>query len=134
MVSVLSRRLLIVAVLAAVALVAGCAEWGGESRASRNGATALLREGVGREWDELDDAEKRSLAKRWRKANGRYDVAPEDVVAATDDFVAEFGPDFTTHTPMRALIDFAVDAAEEREWGSVVGDHPAPVPALAEGD
>ena len=56
-------------------LVAGCAEWDGESRASRAGAAALLREGVGREWQELDDAEKRSLAKRWRKVNGRYDIA-----------------------------------------------------------
>ena len=130
MVNVLSRRLLIVVILAAVALVAGSAEWNGESRAARAGAAALLREGVGREWQELDDDEKRSLAKRWRKVNGRHDIAPADIVDATDAFVAEFGPDFTTHTPMRALIDFAVDAAEEREWAAIVGDHPAPVPAL----
>lgn len=134
MVSVFSRRILIVAVLAAVTLVAGCAEWDGESRASRSGAAALLREGVGREWQELDDDEKRSLAKRWGKVNGRFDVTPHDIVAATDDFVAEFGPDFTTHTPMRALIDFAVDAAEEREWASIIGDRPAPLPELAEAD
>ena len=129
MVSVFSRRLLTVAVIAAAAVVAGCAEW--ESRASRAGAAALLREGVGREWQELDDAEKRSLAKRWRKANGRYDIAAADVVSATDDFVAEFGPDVTIHTPMHALLDFAVDSAEQREWAAVVGDHPSPVPAFA---
>jgi len=130
-VNVLSRRLLIVVILAAVALVAASAEWNGESRASRAGAAVLLREGVGREWQELDDAEKRSLAKRYLKVNGRYDITAADVVEATDAFVAEFGPDFTTHTPMRALIDFAVDAAEEREWAAIIGDHPAPVPAFA---
>ncbi len=131
MVNVFSRRLLTVAVIAAAAVVAGCAEWDGESRASRAGAAALLREGVGREWQELDDAEKRSLAKRWRKATGRHDIAAADVVNATDDFVAEFGPDFTIHTPMRALLDFAVNAAEQREWAAVVGDHPSPIPAVA---
>lgn len=121
-----------VAVLAAVALVAGSAEWDGESRASRAGAMTLLREGVGREWDELGDREKRSLAKRWLRVNGRHDTSPADIVAATDDFVAEFGADFTTHTPMRALIDFAVDAAEEREWAAIIGEHPTPVPAFTE--
>jgi len=127
------RRPLIVAGLGtvgavgAVAVVAGSAG----SRASRGAAAALLDDGAGRDWLGLDARGRRSLAKRHLRAEGRRDLAAADVVEATDDYVAELGADVTAGTPMRALIDAAVRAAEEREWAAVVGDHPSPVPRRA---
>ncbi len=124
------RRPVIVAALGAVgavAVVAGSAE----SRAARRGAAAF-RDGTGHDWRGLDAGAKRSLARRYLRSVGRRDIVPADVVEATDDFVAELGADVTARTPMRALIDSAVRAADEREWAAVIGDHPAPVRGYAD--
>jgi hypothetical protein len=122
---VIPRRPLIVVALGAVAVLAGSAE----SRASRR-AAAALRDGSGLDWQRLDADAKRSLGRRYLRTVGRRDIVALDVVEATDDFVVELGADVTARSPMRALIDAAVRAADEREWAAVVGDQPGPVPAL----
>jgi hypothetical protein len=122
---------LIVVALGAVAVLAGSAE-SRASRASRR-AAAALRDGAGLDWQGSDAGAKRALARRYLRSGGRRDIVAADVVEATDDFVAELGADVTARTPMRALIDAAVGAADEREWTAVVGDRPAPVPHSAAG-
>jgi len=109
------RRILAVAVaVVLVAVLVACGDDGDDDAATPADTVALFRGVTGEEWLDLSGEQKRAIAEHYLVVAAPTEApTAAEIVAATDQFAEDFGPDFAEGIPVRALIDFALGAARD---------------------